>query len=142
MKRISGWALVGCAVVCWTLAAEAAKEPKGAAKAPPAAAPAAPTEKIAYTFSDDAKVEEFARLWQQRQAAIVRMTVLRSYFQEEQAALEQLNQRFTKDYNLDVSKNYRFDSEHKKIIELQEPAPPQPQVSQAPPAAQPAQASP
>ena len=145
MIRMRWWVLVGCAAMCWMSAAEAAKkEPKAAAApapaapAPQAAAPAAPAEKIAYTFSDDAKVEEFSRLWQQRQASVVRMTVLRSYFQEEQAALEQLNQRFAKDFNLDVTKNYRFDSQRKVIIELPaDAATGQAQVSQAPPAGQP-----
>ncbi len=141
MKRTAAWVVAfGCATTLVMATAESAKEAKGAPKSPPAApapkaAPAAaakPAEKIAYTFSDQAKVEEFAKLWQQRQATVLRMTVLRSYFQEEQATLEKLNDQFAKSYNLDVTKNYRFDSERKVIIEVEGPTAAGPQVSKEP----------
>lgn len=130
--KIVGIAVLGAALsvssIAFLVAAEKGKEKEKAAdkaQAPAAAAnpaPPAAAEKVAYSFADQSKVDAFAKLWQQRQATVLRMTVLRSYFQEEQAALEQLNQQFAKDYNLDVAKNYRFDSEKKVIIELAEPA--------------------
>jgi len=80
--------------------------------------------KVAFSFSDDAKLEQFARLWQQRQRSVLRMTVLQSYWNEEQQALEELNKQFAADYNLDLKKNYRFDPDRKAIIELETPPAP------------------
>lgn len=115
-----------------------AKEDKAkekAAPAPAAAAPAKPAEKIAYTFADQAKVDVFAKLWQQRQATVLRMTVLKSYFLEEEDSLSKLNQQFAKDYNLDVSKNYKFDNDRKVILEIEAPPAPAGAMPAAPPAA-------
>ena len=100
-----------------------AKDDKAKEKAAPApaAAPAKPAEKVAYTFSDQTKVDVFAKLWQQRQATVLRMTVLKSYFLEEEDTLKKLNDQFAKDYNLDVSKNYKFDNDRKVILELDTP---------------------
>ena len=136
MRRSMGWLLAGAclmSVVALTATAKEKEQPKAPIAAVPKAQPApAKDEKIAYKFSDQTKVDEFAKLWQQRQATVLRMTVLRSYFQEEQAALEKLNTQFTKDYNLDVTKNYRFDNEHKEIVELAEPLPEAAQAPKAP----------
>ena len=100
-----------------------AKDDKAKEKAAPApaAAPVKPAEKVAYTFADQAKVDVFAKLWQQRQATVLRMTVLKSYFLEEEDTLKKLNDQFAKDYNLDVSKNYKFDNDRKVILELDTP---------------------
>ncbi len=111
-----------------------AKDNKAKEKAAPAPAAAAtkPAEKVAYTFGDQAKVDIFAKLWQQRQATVLRMTVLKSYFLEEEETLKKLNEQFAKDYNLDVSKNYKFDNERKVILELDTPvAPPAPTAGNA-----------
>ena len=139
MKRMAAWVVAfGCAATVLMATAESAKEAKAAPKSPPAppapqaAAAAKPAEKVAYTFSDQVKVEEFAKLWQQRQATVLRMTVLRSYFQEEQATLEKLNEQFAKNYNLDVTKNYRFDNERRVIIEMEASASPESQALKAP----------
>ena len=126
MKRMVVWsAAAGCAVLSIAVMAHAAKkQEKNAPKPQPAAeaaAPAKPAEKIAYTFSDQSKVDAFSKLWQQRQATVIRMSVLKGYFQEEQGSLEKLNQQFAKDYNLDVTKNYRFDNERKVILEVESP---------------------
>lgn len=154
MRRVSGWVITaGCvgafaALVLYihgrglsSIAVAAAKEPaKTQAARPPASPPASPApaaekkqpqEKVAYSFSDQAKVDEFGKLWQQRQATVIRMSVLKSYFQEEQATLEKLNAQFSKDYNLDVTKNYRFDNERKAIIEIAGP-PTEPQTAKTP----------
>ena len=138
MKR-KGFVVVAISVVFLSLgllmnASVEAKDDKSKEKAAPApaAAPAKPTEKVAYTFADQTKVDAFAKLWQQRQATVLRMTVLKSYFLEEEETLKKLNDQFAKDYNLDVSKNYKFDNERKVILELDTPAaPPAPAVGSA-----------
>lgn len=119
---------------------EAAK--KQATPPTPAATPsqpAAPTgsqaEKIAYTFSDDAKIKDFTTLWQQRQGIILRMTVLQAYWNEEQAALKQINDKVTADYKLDPTKNYFLDTKRRVLIERE--APPAPPGSVQPQAASP-----
>ncbi len=129
-------------VCLWATSADALFGKKDKAKTeptPPAASTttaAAPDgEKIVYTFADQAKMDEFAKLWQQRQRAGLRMTVLQSYWNEEQAALQQLNQQLSQDYHLDVNKNYRFDNERKVLIEVPSPAEPA-SPAPAPPAPQ------
>lgn len=105
------------------VAAEAAKkkpaQPEEAA--PPTVATA--EDKVAHSFENEDKLKEFAQLWQQRQGTIVRMSVLRAYWDEEQAALAKLNSQITSDYHLDPSKNYTLDAKRRAIIELpEEPA--------------------
>ena len=80
MKRTVVWsAAAGCAVLSLAMMAHAAKKEEKSAPTPqPAAAsaaPAKPAEKVAYTFSDQSKVEDFSKLWQQRQATVIRMSV-------------------------------------------------------------------
>jgi hypothetical protein len=113
----------------------------GAAVAPAAstAAPAAPgEEKVAFTFTDNAQVQQFAQLWQQRQAVLAKMAVLQSYWREEQANLGTVNQELLTRYNIDVNKNYTFDPNRKVLIEKEaQPQPPaelgQVPAAQAPP---------
>lgn len=125
MKRslLAASALLGVSLMLGVSVAVAkdANKDKPAAPPAPAAAPAKPAEKIAYTFADQAKVDAFAKLWQQRQATVLRMTVLKSYFLEEEDTLRKLNEQFAKDYNLDVTKNYKFDSDRKVILEIEAP---------------------
>ena len=117
---------------------------KKSAKAAPAAA--SPTtsepktngttvsgEKVAYTFTDEATMQGFTKLQQQRQGVFVRMTVLQSYFNEEQAQLAELNSKLAKEYGLDVSKNYSLDAQRRVIIERE--TPPVPPASATVPAA-------
>lgn len=114
--------VAGVAVVMGVMAcgAESAKDKNKAAQPAPAApdanAPAA-DEKVAYTFTDDAKIQEFAQLWQQRQGTLVRMTVLQSYLSQEQADLAKLNQTITSTYKLDPSKSYFLDAKRRVLIE-------------------------
>lgn len=107
--------------------AEAAKEQE----APQAAAqkPGEPSDsgKVVYTFSDDAKMQEFTNLWRQRQGIVLRMTVLQAYWNEEQAALGELNKTFETNYKLDVTKNYTLDDERRVLLER--PAPPAPEAA-------------
>ena len=115
----------------------AAKEKAAKANAAPTAQagtePAkAKEEKIVYTFADQAKMEEFTKLWQQRQGAVLRMTVLQAYMSQEQAGFTELNKKLTTDYKLDPAKNYFLDSKRRILIEREVP----PAPSAAAPAAQ------
>lgn len=94
-----------------------AEEPKAAD------APAAQPEKVVFTFSDDAQMQQFGQLWQQRQATITKMAVLQSYWNLEQQGLNKLNEQFSKDYNIDVNKNYQFDPKRKVLLEVEGPPP-------------------
>ncbi len=75
-------------------------------------------ERIVHTFADDEAMQMFAEIWQQRQVLIVRFTVLKSYWDSEQALLDQLNSRFADDYRVDVTKRYRLDEQQRTLIEL------------------------
>lgn len=92
-------------------------------------------ETIAYTFDDESKMREFTTLWQQRQAFIVRMTVLQGYWNAEQATLATLNSTLQTTYSLDPSKNYTLDSEKRQLIQRPAPEPPAAQAgtTDAPP---------
>ena len=87
-------------------------------------------EKVVFTFDDEAKMSEFTKLWQQRQAIILRMAVLQAYWNQEQPTLTKLNEKITADYKLDVKKNYSLDVKKRSLIEL--PSPPAPEPSAAP----------
>ena len=78
-------------------------------------------EKIVHTFEDAAKMEEFAKLWQQRQGILVRMSVLQAYWNEEQTLLDQLNHTLSGQYALDVSKSYYLDGTRRVLIEQETP---------------------
>ena len=129
MKRTLSWMVVlggvGVAVAAFAgpkqkpsePAKTAAEAPKSAAAAPAAAPGGAAEEKIVYTFENEDKMQAFGRLWQQRQAAVVRMKVLESYWTQEQAAVKQLNEKLAADYALDVAKNYVLDPKRRVLIE-------------------------
>ncbi len=134
MRHMLKWG-VGLGVIALAVAGavEAAKDKKGQAKKEEAAPVAKPDEKIAYTFKDDAELQAFTQLWQQRQGILVRMTVLKGYWDQEEAGLAELNTKVAADYQLDSAKNYSLDTQRRVLIERELPA-------QAPvtPAAQPA----
>ena len=128
MKRAVRWGIGVCSIAValglflrdghrQSLAiAEAAKKEQAAKKTE--ATPAAKAEeKIAFTFENDAKMEEFTKLWGQRQGMIVRMTVLQAYWNQEQAGLAQLNNKLAADYKLDATKNYSLDAKRRVLIE-------------------------
>ena len=95
--------------------------PAEAPGTPPAegqpAAPSAGEEKVVHTFTDEAEMKTFADLWQQHQGSGVRMAVLKSFWDEDNAALTKLNEAFTATYKLDTTKNYRFDAQRRVIVE-------------------------
>jgi hypothetical protein len=85
--------------------------------APAAGAPATGPETIAFTFTDETQMQQFAQVWGQRQGALTRMAVLQAYWNQEQAGLGQLNQELLSKYNLDVNKNYTLDTDRKVLVE-------------------------
>ena len=84
------------------------------------AAPAS-NEKIVHTFEDPAKMEEFKKVWTQRQGVLVRMSVLQAYWNEEQTLLDQLNHTLSSQYGLDIQKSYSLDSTRRVLIEQETP---------------------
>jgi len=103
-----------------------ASPPAEGAAAPQTPAPAAggtPAEVVAYTFPDEAAMESFAKLWQQRQSIIVRMAVLKAYWDSEKQSLGDVDQTFVKDYNMDMAKQYSLDEKRRVLIERPAPAP-------------------
>ena len=141
MRRTGVWlvGIYGLALACGTAAAaEKAKAPTpGATPAAQSGKEPAKEEKIAYTFSDQAKMEEFTKLWQQRQGVVLRVTVLQAYMSQEQAAFTELNTKLTTDYKLDPTKNYFLDSKRRVLVEHELPSatPPAPAAQTAPPPA-------
>jgi len=79
-----------------------------------------------YTFDDDAAMQVFTNMWQQRQGINIRMHVLESYWSSEQAVLTQANQQLAELYGIDINKNYFLDSERQVLIETETPPPPAP----------------
>lgn len=139
MKRIMA-AVAVLAVMAggaWAFAKNKADAP---AAAPSASAPAqaqapAATETVVHTFADEDQMKVFADLWRQRQSVLLRMSVLQSYWNEEQAAIAQLNDKLKQDYQVDPSKSYSLDTKRRVLVERPgEPA--------APAAAQPEGAAP
>jgi len=136
MKRATLWTIgAGITGVALMIALRAQEQPGGKADPAKAAATAqdaaAPADKIAFTFSDDQKMQEFAQLWQQRQVVLTRMAVLQSYWNVEQGGLNETNKQLLEKFNLDVNKNYTLDTDRKVLVERE--AAPQPTELGQPP---------
>lgn len=84
---------------------------------------AEPPETVVHTFTDEAQMTAFAELWRQRQSAVLRMSVLQAYWNEEQAVITQVNGRLTQDYHVDPAKNYSLDTQRRVLLEQPAPAP-------------------
>lgn len=136
MTRVLRILVVG--MLGWGLGAGVAVAKDDPAPAAAAPAPAAQEEKVIYTFPDEDQMKTFAQLWQQRRGMLVRMSVLKAYFDEEQARLQELDQKLAADYKIDVNKNYILDSKRRVIVETAVPA----EDPAAAPAAAPAPATP
>ena len=127
MKRVALWmvtvGLVGFVAVVSGQAKE--RKPK-AESAPQPAVQQAPQPPPVFTFSTDEDMQAFAKIWQQRQAALTRMSVLQGYWTQEQAAAEQVTQELASKYHLDPAKTYTLDVARKSLVEVErkEPAAP------------------
>ena len=135
MKRVmlwvSGAGLASMALMIALRAQEQSAKPVAAGQASSkAAAPAASgPEKVAFTFTDENQMKQFAQVWQQRQAALTRMAVLQAYWNQEQGSLTQMNQQLLSQFNLDVNKNYTLDTDKKVLME--QPLTPEQQAAAA-----------
>lgn len=89
---------------------------------PKAAEPPETPETVVHTFTDEAQMTAFAELWRQRQSAVLRMSVLQAYWNEEQAVITQVNGRLTQDYHVDPAKNYSLDTQRRVLLEQPAPA--------------------
>ena len=85
---------------------------------------AVPEGKAVHTFSDEAAMEAFAKLWQQHQGSVVRMALLQSYWNNEQASLAKLDATFSSQYGIDTKKNYFLDAKQRVVMERETPATP------------------
>ncbi|MBI3321487.1 MAG: hypothetical protein HYZ91_04375 [Candidatus Omnitrophica bacterium] len=72
---------------------------------------------VVHTFPDEAGVEAFSNIWQQRQAIMTRMMVLNAYWDQERAELGRVNQQLLSEYHLDVGKHYTLDPKRKVLLE-------------------------
>ena len=109
---------------------ETAPAAEGTAAGEAAAEPASEARKVVHTFADDAAMEAFAQLWQQRQSMVVRMAVLKAYWDSEQQLLNQLNDSLSATYQVDVAKRYTLNNQ--RLVLIERPAPPAPQEAATP----------
>ena len=131
MKRTALWIVgAGVAGLALMLALRAQEQQGQTTQAPDPAQP----EKIAFTFTDEEQMKEFAKVWQQRQAVITRMAVLQAYWNQEQPNLQESNTQLLSKYNLDVNKNYTLDAVRKVLVEQEATTPPPTELNQQTPA--------
>lgn len=102
--------------------------PRGAGPAPAVPAPqgagAPEGGKVVHTFDDEATVQAFAAMWQQRHEGLLRLGLLEGYWNDEQAMLGQLNSQLSDQYGLDLAdaaKNYLLDSDTRTLVERAAP---------------------
>ena len=143
MKRSTHF-LLGIALFSFVIAlpvAHAKDKPAASAPATKAAsknqadqtkAPATQEPTPVFTFADDAQIQQFAQLWQQRQATLTKLAVLRTYETQEDSALKQLNDQLTSQFHVDTMKSYALDTKRKVLVERPQPEQP---VAPATPAA-------
>ena len=96
--------------------------PSTHAASPSEAAGAQAGEHVVYAFPDEEKFREFTTLSQQRQGILLRMSVLRAYWSEEQANLNELDNKLSSEYHLNMSKAYSYDSQRRALIEHEVPS--------------------
>ena len=124
MKRVRIWIVgivVASSALMFTLRAEPPMAKTG--KDMPAASQEKKDEgKVAFTFSNDDQMKQFAQIWQQRQVVLTRMAVLQDYWSLEQSGLGTINKDLLSKFNLDVNKNYTLDTDRKVLVERETPA--------------------
>ena len=148
MKRVTLWmvtvGLVGFIAVVSCQAKE--RKPKSGLASQPVVQQA-PQPPPIFTFATDEEMQEFAKMWQQRQGTLARMAMLQGYWNQEQDTAQRITQELTSRYHLDATKTYSLDPLRKALVEVERPEPAAPhagqgaQLGQAPPAAAPASSS-
>lgn len=99
----------------------------------PNTSPSGTPGKTVFTFSDEAQMREFAQLWNQREAVLIRMATLQQYWNQEQGDLARLNAQLASQYRIDVNKSYSLDPERKVLTEREVASEPQVPPDAAPP---------
>ena len=108
----------------WGCVAAAAMAADPVAEQPAAQAPAAAQAgQAVLTFDTNEQLQAFEALWRQRQFSLVRMTVLQSYWKEEQAMVTKIDGQLTSEYKLDMTKQYSFDPQRRALLEWAAPPP-------------------
>jgi hypothetical protein len=107
-----------------------AKERKPKAEAPAPAVQQVPATPPVFTFQTEEEMQEFAKVWQQRQAALARMSVLQSYWNQEQESVQRITNELSSKYNLNPDKAYSLDIPRKALVEIEQPTPPAGQPAQ------------
>ncbi len=131
MKRVALWmvtvGLVGFIAVINCQAKE--RKPKSES-APQPAVQQAPQPPPIFTFTTNEEMQEFAKIWQQRQGTLARMAVLQGYWNQEQDSAQRITQELTSRYHLDATKAYSLDPLRKALIEVERPEPAAPPAGQ------------
>ena len=122
MKRAGIW-IVGIVVASSALMLTLRAEPKAGKDIPAASQEKKAEGKVAFTFSNDDQMKQFAQIWQQRQVVLTRMAVLQDYWSLEQSGLGNINKDLLSKFNLDVSKSYTLDTDRKVLLERETPPP-------------------
>lgn len=141
MKRTALWlAVIGIASLAVAVGLQAKERKPKTPPAPQVVQPPPPPP--VFTFTTDEEMQEFAKLWQQRQAALSRMVVLQGYWTQEQDSVQRVTQELASRYHLDAAKTYTLDVPRKALVEVErkEPAPAPgepPQLGQVPATANP-----
>jgi len=146
MKRTTLW-ILGATMTSLVLVISLRAQEQQVSKAAPAkdakqSAPAPDEGKVAFTFSDDAQMQQFAKLWKERQVVLTRMAVLQDYWSLEQSGLGNVNQELLAKFNLDVNKNYTLAADRKVLLEREAPSAPPTKLGEAPDQIPPASATP
>lgn len=123
MKRAVIGAVGVAAVAALLIVALKQQQQKPQSAPNTATAQQAPVEKIVFTFADDAQIQRFGELWAERQASVTRQAVMRSYWDAEQADLDNVNNKLNQQFGMDVNKEYTLDTDRKVLIERPAPAP-------------------
>ena len=124
MKRATIWILaVGLAGFMSVVSCQAKeRKPKDEAAKPAVQEP--PQAPPVFTFATEEEMQEFAKVWQQRQTSLAKMAVLQGYFTQEQEAVQRITEELATKYHLDSSKSYALDIPRKALIEVERKEPP------------------
>ncbi len=109
---VSGLGLVLILVLLTSLKAQDQKREGATAVGAP------PEGTIAYTFKDDADVQQFQQLVQAKQIVNTRIAVLQTYLTQEAGNSQQISGQLSLNYKIDPNKNYVMDPDKKVVREV------------------------
>ena len=130
MRQAIPWVIAaGCIGVTIGVVLRSPTQPSSTASAPTPLAqqqtipPGASIEgKVVHEFEDESKMSDFTSLWQQRQGILLRMSLLQSYWNNEEASLSKFHEKMKTDYSLDTAnKAYVLDGDRRALIEREKP---------------------